>query len=194
MGQSAKTVLRRRTQTGYRVWMCAQQLTDERGFDGFTMDDLAELAGVSRRTLFNYFPGKADAVLGTAPELTSDVLVTLSERRGSDLMEDLLLLGGEILGPLDITRAQVERMKRVIISNPRLLTLCYERMAALSAQTVAAIRARDGDAFDGPRTVLAVRLVGAILDAAMENWLAQDDGTLVEAFEKALRGARELLS
>ena len=33
------------------------------------MDDLADAAEVSRRTLFNYFPSKADAVLGPAHEI-----------------------------------------------------------------------------------------------------------------------------
>ena len=36
----------------------------EHGLDGFTMEQLAERVGVSRRTLFYYFPAKDDAVLG----------------------------------------------------------------------------------------------------------------------------------
>src|SRR4051794_33651766 len=55
----------RRTATARRITLCAQQLTDERGFEGFTMNDLAEAAEVSRRTLFNYYPSKVDAVLGS---------------------------------------------------------------------------------------------------------------------------------
>ena len=57
----------KKVETTRRITLCAQRLTDERGLDGFTMDDLAEAAEVSRRTLFNYFPGKVDAVLGAAP-------------------------------------------------------------------------------------------------------------------------------
>ena len=40
------------------------QLTQGRGLDGWTMEDLAGAAEVSRRTLFNYFSSKVDAVLG----------------------------------------------------------------------------------------------------------------------------------
>lgn len=39
-------------------------LVVERGYNGFTMDELAEAVGVSRRTLFNYVPDKSSAVLG----------------------------------------------------------------------------------------------------------------------------------
>ena len=41
----------------------AIDLTLERGLAGFTMQELADAADVSRSTLFNYFPSKADAVL-----------------------------------------------------------------------------------------------------------------------------------
>ena len=61
----------RRRLTAHRITGCAQRLTLERGLDGFTMDDLAALAEVSRRTLFNYFPGKDDAVLGGPPVLNA---------------------------------------------------------------------------------------------------------------------------
>ena len=42
----------------------AATLVIERGYDGLTMDELAERVGVSRRTLFNHVPDKASAVLG----------------------------------------------------------------------------------------------------------------------------------
>ena len=60
----------KRLRTERRISRCAQQLTEERGLDGFTLDDLAARAEVSRRTLFNYFPSKLDAVLGPVPAVS----------------------------------------------------------------------------------------------------------------------------
>src|SRR5262245_25184889 len=80
----------RKSSTARRITVFAQRLTDERGFDGFTMDDLAGAAGLSRRTLFNYFPSKADAVLGAGPELDDEFIQEF--RVGGptgDLVEDL---------------------------------------------------------------------------------------------------------
>ncbi|HYF72879.1 MAG TPA: TetR family transcriptional regulator, partial [Nocardioides sp.] len=74
---SARSCGRRETQkreTELRIHRRALELTDERGLDGWTMDDLAAVSDVSRRTLFNYFPGKVDAVLGGTPELPADAL------------------------------------------------------------------------------------------------------------------------
>lgn len=55
---------KQRAATAARIVRSARRLADQHGVDGFTLDDLAEAAGVSRRTLFNYFPTKYDAVLG----------------------------------------------------------------------------------------------------------------------------------
>lgn len=59
----------RRWETARRINAAAQVLTEEHGLDGFTLDDLAAAVGVSRRTLFNYFPSKLDAVLGPLPDI-----------------------------------------------------------------------------------------------------------------------------
>jgi AcrR family transcriptional regulator len=67
MSQSATSREERRQATSYRISVCAQQLTEQHGLEGFTMEELAEAAGVSRRTLFNYYPSKIDAVLGASP-------------------------------------------------------------------------------------------------------------------------------
>ncbi|GAA1775526.1 TetR family transcriptional regulator [Agromyces lapidis] len=42
----------------------ALALFDERGFDEVTMAEVADAAGVSRRTLFRYYPSKPDLVWG----------------------------------------------------------------------------------------------------------------------------------
>ena len=40
----------------------ALELADELGYDGFTIADLVDLVGVSRRTFSNYFAGKAECM------------------------------------------------------------------------------------------------------------------------------------
>lgn len=42
----------------------ARRLTAERGLGGFTVEELCAEVGISRRTFFNYFSAKDDAVLG----------------------------------------------------------------------------------------------------------------------------------
>lgn len=55
----------------------AVALVEERGFADTTVDDIAARAGVARRTFFNHYAVKEDAVLGmTAPEVTDEAVET----------------------------------------------------------------------------------------------------------------------
>lgn len=51
---------RQRERTRNRVYDCAIALFVERGYDGTTMDDIAERADVARATVFNHFPRKVE--------------------------------------------------------------------------------------------------------------------------------------
>ncbi len=48
----------------------ARELTLERGLDAVTVDEIADAAGVSPRTFFNYFSCKEEAIVGVEPWMT----------------------------------------------------------------------------------------------------------------------------
>ncbi len=54
----------------------AGSLLDERGAAGFTVDELADKADVSRRTVFNHFPSVDDIVIAACSEVLGRVLGT----------------------------------------------------------------------------------------------------------------------
>src|SRR5262245_29850909 len=71
----------RKAQDRERVLSLAGELLAEHGFDGVTMSDIAERAGVARATVFNYFGSKyalveelTEAVLDTYRMLLDDAL------------------------------------------------------------------------------------------------------------------------
>lgn len=57
---------RQRTQSDLAA--AAIRLFEEYGFDDISVDEIADAAGVSRRTLFRHFPTKADIVFADHPE------------------------------------------------------------------------------------------------------------------------------
>src|SRR3546814_18014206 len=59
---------RKRADTHARIQAEAMRLFIERGFEATTLDDIAEAAFLSRRTLFHYFESKEELVLSHPAE------------------------------------------------------------------------------------------------------------------------------
>lgn len=181
--------------TSLRITRCAMRLADEHGLDGFTMDDLAEAAQVSRRTLFNYFPSKVDAVLGDWATLDAAAIeVFCAGGPSGDLVLDLRDLVAPLLDTNDVDRETITLSRRILVANPRLLTAVHHRHEAMSAEVVSHIVTREGAAFNKPRAKVAVALLAAVFHSAIENYL--DDRrarTLIHHLDETFITARSLL-
>lgn len=197
MSESATLRERQRVDTERRITICAQRLTDELGLDGFTMEDLAEAAAVSRRTLFNYFPSKIDAVLGNPPDLPPSVLaIFCAGGPHGHVVDDLGELASVLLSSKVLTRDEMELGRRIVMATPRLMLAVHERFEQLSGEFADLILAREGQEFGADRARLLIRLLVAIFDGCMT---APDEGQdpeppLADVFTEKLRMARDLLA
>lgn len=71
---------RKKAETRRALSSAALRLATELGPDGVTVEAIAEAAGVSPRTFFNYFSSKEDAIAGITPAQPSDLLTALVAR------------------------------------------------------------------------------------------------------------------
>jgi AcrR family transcriptional regulator len=71
---------RKKLQTREQITEAAIRLFAGRGFDGTTVDDIAEAADVSRRTFFRYFARKEDVVLAWKQEAADELRQALAAR------------------------------------------------------------------------------------------------------------------
>ncbi|MFS0852166.1 TetR/AcrR family transcriptional regulator [Microbacterium sp. 179-I 3D4 NHS] len=148
----------------------ARRLTVERGFTGFTVDEVCAEAGVSRRTFFNYFESKENAVFGFTeldPRLVAldDDFVAM---RGT-LLDDFvstMIRRWELLDPLSDAPA----LFAVIEQEPRLLRGAFERLAENERRDVALITRREG-AEAVERAEVVVHTVGALVRMAVDQIL-----------------------
>lgn len=77
---------KRKAETLSLIHTIAQRVALEKGLGDMKIDEVAEAAGVSRRTFFNYYATKEDAVLGfRPPELTDESIA-----RFTNSQEDIL--------------------------------------------------------------------------------------------------------
>lgn len=187
--------------TTRRVVVGAQELTLERGLDGWTMDDLAAHVGVSRRTLFNHVPGKLEAVLAIPcrPAMDDDAVRAAAEtfRAGGPtgrLFADMVHLGAVAAALPDPIDTDLMRSTRaVLVHEPRAARAENEHFREKSENFVALVLQREGAAFGADRARLAVRLLLTVFDVAIEQYLdPAETRTLPELFSAGLNAATQL--
>lgn len=87
-----------RERTHATIHQAALHLVMEKGLKATTTEEIADRAQISPRTLFNYFAGKEDAVLGLrTPVLTSEILHKDSTRSSLYIFERIAHLLIDIL-------------------------------------------------------------------------------------------------
>lgn len=189
MTESARTGREgRRQATANRISTCAQLLAEGRGYDGFTMDELAEEAGVSRRTLFNYYPGKDAAVLGTEPPLDEAMVATFTAGGPHGrLVEDIAaLVDGMLRVSQPFDREDVARVRRILHDNPRLFALAKQRFEVRVEELLQLIEVREGAAYDELRARAVLHVIGALFDIALAAYVDHPDREIADLFAEVI--------
>ena len=191
IGREAK-----RQQTLHRISRCAQRLAAEQGLDGFTMEDLAQAAAVSRRTLFNYYPSKMDAVLGPAPDLRSEAAEDFIERRPhGDLFSDLGALAVALMSEHEFDRESVRLSHQLFTTEARVLAAAMLRFEQITDGFVELALRREGVEFGVDRARLLLKVLATVFEFSMSVFVENDDDRdLLQIFDEQLRIARGLLA
>jgi AcrR family transcriptional regulator len=182
-----------RKSTAARITRCAQDLAEERGINGFTMDDVAECAGVSRRTLFNYVSGKFDAVLG-AP-LAPDSSRLAEFRAGGPtgrLADDVKVTIAALLDNKDVAAEDWTRVRRLIASDARLQKTMRDKFTQITTFLADAILEREGSRFDPLRARAAAMVTLSLFDVALGAFVADPTTSVADYYLAAFDGAAAL--
>ena len=183
---SQHRVGRRRSTSWDHISNVAIDLFAARGFDDVSVDDVAEAAGIARRTLFRYYPSKSALPWG-------DFEAHLAHMR--DLLSDLdpdVPIGDALRTALlafntfdDAETARHRQRMRVILQTAALqaysMTMYAGWRAVVAAFVARRLGAKDDDV--APQTV-AWTMLGVAL-SAYEHWLADESVSLLRALGDA---------
>lgn len=162
----------RKRETSRALTDTARRLTTDKGFAGFTIEELCAEVGVSRRTFFNYFESKENAVFGfTTIDSRQEALEEEFSSRTGDLLDDFIQLTirrFELFNPVEDAPA----LFAVIEQEPRLLKAAFEQLAKNERRDTELILRRTDDAPDADlRAEVVVHTVGALVRMSMDQLL-----------------------
>jgi AcrR family transcriptional regulator len=184
---------RRAAETSLGLRTEARRLTAERGLTGFTIEELCSEVGVSRRTFFNYYASKENAVLGIPVRSdTSDLEEAFVSGSGS-LIDDLAELHIARWERLALTRAEAEEMGRIFEREPRLFAHFVSLNAEGERDDIALVRRRP-DAPAGLRVETLVQVFGALIRPAIFAYFADDGQNFRTLLLRRLDAARSVFT
>ncbi|MDN5885896.1 MAG: TetR/AcrR family transcriptional regulator [Micrococcaceae bacterium] len=106
---------RNRLETWNAIHDAAAAMTLEDGPVSVTIEAVASRAGVSKRTFFNYFPTKEDAILGTRAPLVSDELLEKFRSSDADLLTRIVRILAGVMAT-SLGRGHAYQVRRDIIT------------------------------------------------------------------------------
>jgi AcrR family transcriptional regulator len=160
-------------------------LFDERGYEGTTVADIAERAGLTKRTFFRYFGDKREVLFSGSEPLRAKFVDAIAAAptdaapldaiaAGLDAMADLFEgIGGD--GP--------RRRQAIIAANPDLQERELIKMIGFAAAGATALRDRG---VTEPAASLAAEAGIAVLRIAFEQWATGPKG---QDMKKLLRNS-----
>lgn len=176
-----------------RLQEAALALYGERGYDATTVAEIAERAGLTKRTFFRYFADKREVLFWGAELLQQEMVAAIEAAPASASALDM------IGAALDIAAVMFEEVREFASLRHRIIASSHElrereliKAASLAAAMARALRARG---FDDTAADLAAHTGTTVMQVAFERWVAAPDGTPFQRIARdALAKLREIAS
>lgn len=197
---------RKREATRSAITARARVLTAEQGLNGFTIEQLCEDVGVSRRTFFNYFPSKEDAIIGhlldefPAEAMAGFLAGAEGAQRGpgglsSTLLMDLFTLTCAMAEQMNFTREHIHQLIAAMKKEPAVMMKMMGSAHEREREFADLIAQREHLAPDDPVAVMAAALFGTCSQRASKVFFSEENtASYPELLARNLRTAHQLFS
>jgi AcrR family transcriptional regulator len=167
---------RKKIETRRALASAALRLAEELGPDKVTIEAIAEAAGVSPRTFFNYFTSKDDAIAGIAPAHASELLTDLVARPVTEAPLDALRATAQrAAGRLEAGADDWKRRRHLFQRHPTLAARHAAGFAEVERGLVEEIARRTGlDPDRDPYPALVVAAALGAIRVAIATWQERD--------------------
>lgn len=158
---------------GLRLQQAAFALYAERGFDATTVAEIAERAGLTKRTFFRYFADKREVLFGGSDVLRELLADATAAAPASATPIEAVAAGLNAAGPVFAPRHDLARQRQAIIAaNPEVQERELIKLSSTAASIAAALRGRG---VPDPAAILAAQTGMAVFQVAFARWVDQPD-------------------
>ncbi|WP_315914194.1 TetR family transcriptional regulator [Arthrobacter sp. lap29] len=184
---------RKREATRSAITKAARIFTAQSGLNGFTIEQLCEEVGVSRRTFFNYFPSKEDAIIGyLQDEFPADAMAVFLACGKADkdpegnpagepwplsttLVQDLFTLACAMTEQMDFSRGHIQDLLAAMKKEPQLMIKVIGSAHAREQEFAELIAQREQLPVDDPMARMAAALFGTCSQRASMAFFSEDN-------------------
>ena len=186
---------RMKEQTRRDLEQVAHRLFRERGYEQTTVEDIAEVVGVSARTFFRYFDSKEAVLLGDWRAQLGALEALLAARpKDESLLDTARVLALSIATMMEADRERHRFVKMIVASSPH--AGAYERTVLLpqfERTVVQALAQRMGvDPDEDMRPALAATIGIAAMHTAKVRWTTDETASLVALVTEAFDALEEI--
>ncbi|HSY24569.1 MAG TPA: TetR family transcriptional regulator [Polyangiaceae bacterium] len=176
-----------------RLAEAAMELFRERGFDGTTVADIAERAGLTERTFFRYFTDKREVLFWGAHQLEELMVGGVAAAPDAAAPIEVVMAALEATSPMFEERREFARARQALIMvHPELKERELNKLAALASAVGEALRKRGSPA---TASTLAAEMGVSIFKMAFERWLEDPKKrSLVHHIRASRRALRAILA
>jgi AcrR family transcriptional regulator len=171
----------------------ALRLFTEQGYDETSIAQIAEEAGVSRRTLFRYFGAKEDLVGGSARQLGRVLEDQIKRQPAADDAWKVLRAGIAAVQASHDSRDQALERFRILHSTASLRAAWLEKRLRFQEDLLPLITERM-DIADSSTDHQARAVIGTVfvcLDAASMTWVENDgQGNIMDLYDECIAAVR----
>ncbi|GAB3491916.1 TetR/AcrR family transcriptional regulator [Amycolatopsis cihanbeyliensis] len=172
---------RKKQRTRQALVEAAMRLFQEKGYERTTVAEIADAAGVSTKTLFNYFPGKEELIFGHRRERVDSLRDRIAARGEGEQPADLLTrVVEELLTSIMATGDEPGfelnlEQARLIMAVPELRARSLQLLVDAQQRLAAALHAAYPDRYDPITAAATIGVLVGAMHAAMTASLARAD-------------------
>ncbi len=169
------------------IWDTATDLFAEKGFDETTVDDIAEAAGVSRRSFFRYFESKSDlmahGMVNYGAELTATIDACPADWSLADVFRETVLR----VAQKTAAHPRARKIMALVAKYPAARAAELSRFAEVQDLVAKAYarRVNKGGKSNGLTSAILAGLTLQVAGVTVRWWFEQGEPDIAEVVEQA---------